>query len=314
MYMEDWELSYFDGFLVSDIIEKLESHLDFKEGLVERGVALCNLSTIRLPSSRITDGVLLIGDYNKNGFLQGVIHVSQLHDSDQINCAFLNSKWFSDNVDGGVRHVHVPIYIGLVENRTFTYSTFCYPMSSGPLWPLQKRLIRPFVLGWLTNFSVKRNEAEFVSTMKYLNFFKGKNGLSDKFMNYMELSKECLLNGSWTPVVIPDHNDLWKGNILLESLVDFSKFKVIDWGAANPKGYGVHDLLTFSLSFGVSHNHLQKYLNRYAKNLDVSKQVLIFQYIASVGCLGVNINNFPYARFCKKVNNEFDFLMKSLAI
>ena len=312
--MDDWEISYFDGAVVTDITQKLKLHAALNEALNKKSIYICNLNVIRLPSSQISDGILLIGDYNDNGTLQGVIHISQLHDFDQINRAFLNSKWFSDNVSHGMRHVHLPIYVGSVENRTFSYSKFCHPLSSGLLWALQKRVIRPYVLDWLTNFSSNTKEAEFASTSKYLNFFVGKKGLSENFMKYVDVSMSSLSNGSWNPVHIPDHNDLWKGNVLLESLVDFSRFKVIDWGAANPKGYGVHDLLTFSLSFGVNHKSLKKYLNVYSKNLGVSHDVLIFQYIASAGYLGVNINNFPYVRYCNKINREFNFLLKSLAL
>lgn len=314
-FQTDRALSPFDSIKLYDILKFISNDELLLHALNVNGVRLNKLGLLRMPSQNVSDSTLLLGNYNDSGHLVGVLHISQIYDPCQVARSCNNARMIYDVIPEPFnKHVLCPLYIGEIYGRSFSYTEYVHPLSSNFYWSLQKRLMQRPVLSWLcllANYSSFHEDFDCV--MENLYFFKGKNNFANEFSELVGESKKFLDNGKWKPLCIPDHNDLWRGNILMDkSKYYFNSFKIIDWGAANIQGYGVHDLLTFSLSFGVSDKALAPYLKHYMVSLNLDKKTLLFQYLAGMGYLGRNINNFPYQRYCVKVNNEFEFLVNAL--
>lgn len=315
--VNDLSINTFDSIIIDDFIKVIYDDNSLFFELNERGIVIDNISVHRLPSSRVTDGVLLLASHDVAGKINGIFHISKLYDSDQVYRASLNAKMFSERLSEALisKHVFLPIHIGNIYGRSYSFSDYMYPLSSGKLWFFQKRYLASTVLEWLVSFAslpVSFCNREIV--YKNLSFFDGKKGFIDSLSIFLSEAKNALECERWKPIHLPDHNDLWKGNFLVNSSKFSLDFKVIDWAAANVNGYGVHDLVTFSLSFGVSPDKLNRFLKIYQNKLGVSSDIILFQYLSSIGYLGRNMNNFPYVRYLEKVNKELSFLMKSLNI
>ena len=310
----DLHVNEFDSMIIADYINYILKDDSFVEAVKNINIDVESIKLFRLPSSRVKDGVLLLCSYNHIGNINGIFHVAQLYDSDQVSRSCISAGLFSERISSSVidQHVLLPFYVGRVFERSYSFSKFMHPLSSGKIWFVQKRYLSDHVLTWLVSFSsLPIMYADCDSVYKNLDFFNGKKGFIGLLNQYVVGAKESLKNGSWQPVNLPDHNDLWKGNILVDSTFS-SNFQVIDWAAANVNGYGVHDLVTFSLSFGVSARKLNRYLKVYKNRLGMSSDMIIYQYLSSLGFLGRNMNNFPYVRYLQKINIELSFLIKAL--
>ncbi|MFN3880722.1 MAG: hypothetical protein ACK4L8_04750 [Nitrincola lacisaponensis] len=313
-FENDRVLSPFDSITLHEVIKNLSNNQNLLDTLNDKGVCLGKIGLLRMPSQRVSDSTLLLGNYSEDKLI-GVLHVSQIYDPGQVVRSCNNARMIHNFLPAPHNsHVLCPIYTGEIEGRTFSYTSYKYPLSLNYYWSLQKRLMKRPVLKWLCLLADKADvHANVDSVLENLYFFRGKNNFVNDFFDFVRESEKSLKNGKWKPFCIPDHNDLWRGNFLMEgSPYHFKNFRVIDWGAANVHGYGVHDLLTFSLSFGVSAKQLASYFKLYMIKLGCDKQVLLYQYIAGMGYLGRNINNFPYQQYCLKVNKEFDLLRKVL--
>lgn len=309
-------LSQYDDLIVSEAIALILKNDELRESLRINSIYLNDLQVLRMPSTRVTDSVLLLGNYNQHNKLIGIIHLSQKYDPLQVFNSCNNAYSINSKISSVAEsHILLPIHMGFIEGRSFSYTECMHPLSEGFYWKIQKRLIQKSVLSWLVEVAASFSDADKEKTYQNICFFEGRNGLSNEFVSEASSALHSLEAGYWKPVNVPDHNDLWRGNILISgNRYGFRNFKVIDWGASNVYGYGVHDLLTFSLSFGVSAKKLASYIARYSDVLAIDKNNISFQYIAGIGRLGVNLNNFPYVRFCEKVNREFSLLKQALSI
>ncbi len=82
-------------------------------------------------------------------------------------------------------------------------------------------------------------------------------------------------------------------------------FSVIDWGAANLKGYPFVDLLRYALSTTKNETRIRKNLHAYSRRSDVSLKLLPNYVCASIGWLGLHRNNFPMERYVSSSEELF---------
>ena len=77
---------------------------------------------------------------------------------------------------------------------------------------------------------------------------------------------ERLADGTWSPRHVLMHNDLWKGNILLDyspvSQIKNSSFQerfvITDWAGSMIRGYGMYDLIRLAQSLNLGAKQLRK--------------------------------------------------------
>jgi len=128
----------------------------------------------------------------------------------------------------------------------------------------------------------------------------------------VEKGKSELENGNWHPRFALDHNDVLYGNIVTDNKwPNTGNYYFTNWVGANTFGFGVHDILSFSISAGYSKAHISKTLSKLADKMEVSRHHLIYQYMLSMGELSVNLNDFPVYRYAKKIALELDYLTQS---
>lgn len=281
----------------------------------ERLGGFSSISVLRMPSDRISDSPLLLYACNQKSDVVGILHVSQGCDSEQVLSGYLKAKTVADRLEYPLsRHVLLPVWVGCVDGRSCSFTECKKATSSGLLWKYQKRKLQQPVLQWLyasakkTMYRVEA-QADVDVFLENLDFFQGNKDFSSAFMDAVEAARESLLDGRWLPHHQVDHNDLWKGNLTLDNAyADYDRFFVIDWAGSNIDGFGGHDFITFSRSFGVSIPVMSKWLSRYAELFGGSPEVVMYQYLTGMGRLGANLNNFPYDRYVQKVSYEFSLL------
>ncbi|MCC5887220.1 MAG: hypothetical protein JJT88_12380 [Gammaproteobacteria bacterium] len=110
-----------------------------------------------------------------------------------------------------------------------------------------------------------------------------------------------LKDGEWQPRHTFDHNDMWLGNVMLPRPGALSSlrpaFHLIDWGGANPRGYGIYDLVRVSLAFGLSDAALARETRLHCLALGSEIQDASGHLLASLGRLHRHIEHFPEARY-----------------
>lgn len=311
-------LSQWDPITTNEIKQALIENSDFLEHVARLG-ELGSISVMRMPSSSVSDSTLLLTVKEPRSEPLGILHISQICDPGQVRRSFLQAKAIADKLGSPLnRRVLLPLWVGDVAGRSCSFTQLKKPTASGWLWGYQKRRMQKPVLEWLfasAQATIVRadgaKEAEvFVQNLDY---FDGKVGFSKAFNKAVASAKTALLKGDWVPCHMVDHNDLWKGNVILENeFSQFDRFYTIDWAASNVEGYGIHDFVTFSKSFGVSHARMKRWLQRYAELLDGNLDAVMYQYLAGMGHLGRHLNNFPYDRYVQKASYEFAVLRRLL--
>lgn len=304
-------LSQWDPITAEELINSLSDNPGFLRA-VERVARLGSIDVMRMPSPRVADSTLLLVVKDQKAKPLGVVHVSQAGDPDQVKRSCSKAKSIAEKLGGPLNSpVLLPLWLGEAEGRSCSFTQLKVATECGWVWSYQKRRMRQPVLEWL--FASARKTIKMADPNEgpqlffgNLSYFDGKVGFTKEFNNAVASAKSALTKGKWTPRHMVDHNDLWKGNVMLENKYShYHKFYVIDWAAANLQGYGILDFITFSKSFGVRSESMAKWLSRYAELLDGNVDAILYQYLAGMGHLGRNLNNFPYDRFVQKVSYEF---------
>jgi hypothetical protein len=108
--------------------------------------------------------------------------------------------------------------------------------------------------------------------------------------------------GQWTPMHALAHNDLWKGNILLDPKspwrgAAFGRFAIIDWLGASVAGYPIYDLIRLAQSFKVSQRTLDREVRLHCSILGCELVDAGGYLAAALGNLGLHLEEFPEDRY-----------------
>ena len=201
------------------------------------------------------------------------------------------------------RVVIEPLAEGELAGRSYAILPYCRPLSdSRAVWAAQRALLRGPVLRWLRG--VARQTQTGVGTDGYLKSFRDPltqlAGLSELPEHLREQAKVALTrleNGEWQPRHVLVHNDLWKGNLLIEvgaGPLDWrERFVVIDWPGSLQRGYPMVDLIRIARSLRLSARALQAELDAHCQILGCVRADARSNLLAGLGKLGMDLDQFP---------------------
>ena len=216
--------------------------------------------------------------------------------------------------------VLVPILTGEIDGLSFAVLPWHPPLATSRWrWLLQCRLLRPRVLGWLREATRVAAEThrevglphDFKDPLVYM---KQHESVSDEVRSGVRAALERLEMGAWRPSHTFDHNDLWKRNLLrapspVQPSTSIYPFVVIDWLGANPRGYGMYDLIRLADSLRLERTGLRKEIEVHCSALNCELIDARGHLLAALGRLGMNIECFPTDVYVKLVEFCWQMLL-----
>jgi Phosphotransferase enzyme family len=193
-----------------------------------------------------------------------------------------------------------PIDQGEVRGLSYVVLPYCQPLSDRRLvgW-LERRRLRPMVLNWLLGLTrqTMRDVSEADRHARFnrpLDRLAQAVGASDAVRQAAVRGLNRLERGKWTPRFVLMHNDLWKGNILLDGR---GGFVVIDWPGSTVDGYAVYDLVRLADSFRLGGRALGEQVRAHCRVLGCEPRDAVSHLAAGLGHLLLNLEHFPMHRF-----------------
>ncbi len=196
-----------------------------------------------------------------------------------------------------------PLATGELHGRSYVVLPFCRGLRRSHFpWKFQRRWLVPYVLRWL------HAAAEIPTSPSVTDFHTPLRHIHDHPQLPAETRSLALAalarldSRAWTPRHTLDHNDLWKNNILLPPAHRLGSkpvypFTVIDWVGANPRGYGVYDLLRFCKSMKLPPQRISQELDLHCAALGSERPDAPGHLLASLGRLSIHIEDFPVERY-----------------
>lgn len=193
-----------------------------------------------------------------------------------------------------------PLGEGEVAGLSYVVLPFRQPLSEKRLagW-LQRRRVGPMVLDWLHGLT-KQTLCDVTDAEVYARFKRPLWLLAeavdatDAVRRAAEIGLRGLDQGKWTPRFVLMHNDLWKGNILLD---EHGGIVVIDWPGSMVDGYAMYDLIRLADSFGVSDRVLGEQVRAHCRLLGCDARHAASHLAASLGYLLGHLDHFPMHLF-----------------
>lgn len=167
------------------------------------------------------------------------------------------------------RVVLEPLAQGLWEGRSWAAVPWKRPLSFHPLrWRIQRRRLGPHLLGWLdravatTRAVVPVSERERVVRAP-LEALAADPALPAGLRSDARAALGRLASGTFAPLHVLSHNDLWRGNVLLPRDAADRRacphgFYLIDWAGSRPRGFPFLDLGRLALSLDLEGPRLRR--------------------------------------------------------
>lgn len=208
-----------------------------------------------------------------------------------------------------------PTHSGYVADRSYAilpwYREFC---SWRPVRVAQRLTLSRSLLDWLrdvntaaaTRYPPSVNTiGSFYSAIEHLGrqeFCTGEIAFA------VRASLGRLDSGKWKPRHTVDHNDLWLGNVLLNSrnrLGGHTRhgFVVIDWVGANQQGFGIYDLIRLARGLKISDARLRQQILLHSEALHCCPEDTRGHLLACVGRLHEHLEYFPEERFIRTLHH-----------
>lgn len=204
---------------------------------------------------------------------------------------------------------------GYVEGRSYAIMPFQNDLSSKRIARFfQKRRLRRPLLGWLresvaaaaaSNGRRAGGAEDYVQKLQRLGRTEG---IDASIRDAIDKSLDRIGSGKWKPCHSFDHNDLWQGNVMLpergKRAASASRFPfvIIDWAGANPKGYGMVDLLSFASSFAISKPEFEREVRLHCQALGCEPEDARGHLLACFGNACENLGHFPVDAFLGAVD------------
>mgnify|MGYP001611367615 FL=1 len=204
-----------------------------------------------------------------------------------------------------------PLTAGRHEGLSYALWPYRFPLSDRRgLWRLQRYWLRPHLFRWLRQTTRRTLQTPSSSGMEndFAVPFQALVDGREVNARIREQAKEVLERlraGTWKPVHVFEHNDLWKGNILLNAPMPrclLSRpadglFSIIDWRGAKANGHGFYDLVRLAQSLQASRGQLADEVEAHGRILGCSLADVRGHLLASLGHLRLNLEGFPVERF-----------------
>ena len=224
------------------------------------------------------------------------------------------------------RHILMPIEEGEFNGMSYAIFPYCMSLiSNGLLSFIQKRYISSPIYNWL--FCVLQEtqqipDEEKLNTRIYhsLEFIQKTHQLSDSIRHLAEKTYKRLNDRLWLPKFVLMHNDIWKGNILIDhrnvtgqgGFIKTRRFVIIDWAGSELFGFPFFDLIKLGISFNDPIYRLRKELLRHCKILDCDPGDVTSYLLTALGYLGQNLECFPFSNYLVLVEQCFQRLNQAI--
>lgn len=211
--------------------------------------------------------------------------------------------------------VLVPLCSGYCDGRSFAITRYRRPVG-GRDWPARWRRwqVRPQVFRWLreithqTQAAAADNEVAANWELPLHRLATGEH-VSSGVRACAREALTLLLCGQWRPLHVLAHNDLWQGNVLLGAPGQPGPgFSVIDWGAAQVRGYPAYDLVRAAMSFRLTSLQLAHELSRHAEILCCAPSMMQYHLCAALAHLGEHRGEWPARCFAAAAHSAIDCL------
>ncbi|MFW2388106.1 MAG: hypothetical protein ACN4G0_07210 [Polyangiales bacterium] len=222
-------------------------------------------------------------------------------------------------------HILDPLLEGRVGELSFAALPYCKQLSgSGPVWWVQRALVRRRVLDWLwcmTEQTVRDvdptcTDQSFAEPLRHL---ASQKQMGDALQAAAERAAQRLDTRAWMPKHVLMHGDLWKGNILIrpQSLAGEERgwgrrFVVIDWAGSETQGYAIYDLVRWAQSMGLSAGRLRFELERHCRVLRCDPADATGYLMAALGHIGLELEHFPFDRYARMADSCLTTLQLAL--
>jgi len=208
-----------------------------------------------------------------------------------------------------------PIAAGSIDGRSYELLPYCRDISvRRPTRLIQRRRFGRPLLDWLaraTHAAVAAHDGhedaapeDFRTMLEHLQ----QQALFERpIQDAVDHALHRIDTGRWTPRHAFDHNDLYLGNIMLPTRAmrvsgrSSWPFILIDWAGANPKGYGIYDLVRLARALNLSRGALGRELREHCDALRCDFQDLPGHLLAACGRLHRHLEHFPEAKFIATV-------------
>ncbi|MES1204672.1 MAG: phosphotransferase [Pseudomonadota bacterium] len=205
------------------------------------------------------------------------------------------------------RVVLSPIASGAFQGLSYVLFPWRWALSHTPyVRAMQRTLLRPRLFSWLRGVTKQtmrptdRNVANFAAALRHT---AEDTRLTTSLREAGSEAAAQLAAGQWLPYTVLAHNDLWLGNVLLESRwfwpvsAAAGRLAIIDWGGADPCGYPVYDLVRLADSTHLTGKVLADEVKAHCEILGCTPRHAKWYLAAALGNLGLHLEYFPEARF-----------------
>jgi len=193
-----------------------------------------------------------------------------------------------------------PITEGEIHGLSYAVLPYREPLSEKRVvgW-VQRRRVGPRVFDWLLGLT-RQTMCDVSTADRHTRFIRPLSQLAELTGASAALRRAAsdgldrLEHDKWTARHVLMHNDLWKGNLLLD---DALGFVVIDWPGSIIEGYALYDLVRLADSFGLKSHRLEDQVRAHCRSLGCEPRDALSHLAAGLGHLSQNLDHFPMHRF-----------------
>ena len=261
--------------------------------------------------SKVADGTTVLLLSEALGGSRGVVLCSSPVSPGMVQRAMQRARLAKAVLDASAGdHILEPLAEGHVNGLSYAVLPYCEELSeSGPVWWVQRALLRPRVFEWLWLATQSTVRDVGGATMKRaftdrLQLMASLGPISDSLRGAAERAAERIDAGKWTPRHVLMHGDLWKGNVLINKETPLhatrgwrDRFVLIDWAGSEIDGYAIYDLVRMAESMRLSVGGLRSEVVRHCRVLQCLPMDAKSYLLAALGHIAMNIEHFPLDRF-----------------
>lgn len=286
-----------------------------------------DLSLLRPPGEVADDAMkLLIRD--AEGRSVAVALCSPRFDPEAVAKGFRKAESARQALEADLSaHVVEPLHQGRLDGLSYAVLPFYGALSDSRIVrKLQRTAMVPRLFDWLRGVA-RATMTERDSDEANREIAEGLESLSKTEAMpapVLEAAKTALRrleNGAWRPRRILSHGDFWVGNIMLASPEAsrwpfgkrLDRFVVIDWGTSRVDGIAFDDLIRIGRSLGASPRRIGAEVAAHAQLLDCELDDARSYLAASLGILGLSLNQFPFENYVALARYSMNTMNEALA-
>lgn len=222
---------------------------------------------------------------------------------------------------GTAHHVLMPVVEGLYAGQTYAvFPQYTASSANRILRTMRRARFSGRICSWLGDVGQQSRQDCGSSLAREQSFTRPLTALAQETempSGIRDFSRYCLSaisDGSVDLFTVVEHGDFWSGNIVYDDvgffpMISSGDFFVIDWRGSRLDGYAGIDIVRYGISsYGTKNRGAGKLLKMYKAAMNISDLQLSLFCMASMGRLGMNLDQFPKGRYIKLVESVFGFL------